>query len=309
MYQLAWKGAIEELSWVQAERTPGLYSRLFCVPKRTSEGQRAILDLSRFNDYIEKKSFKMSTIQDVKCSVTREAFGTIIDLEDAFYHVSLHKESRRYTRFMLDRKIWQFTCLPMGLTSSPRVFTELTKTLTRYLRKRGMIVIIYLDDLLILGGSEKISSRNTQVVPTLLIQLGFLINHGKSNTVPQQRFLYLCLWWDLQNWTISLTSHRWDHLRKTAGIIRRAQTSICRLDKSSAAAVPLARARIRKTQRENIEACGSDNWNRKFSLSEEACQELIFWENLPEDTHLEISLPPATQIVYRCFRHSSRLVL
>ena len=36
--QLALKGAIEEVSWAQAEQEPGLYSRLFCVPKRTSEG-------------------------------------------------------------------------------------------------------------------------------------------------------------------------------------------------------------------------------------------------------------------------------
>ena len=70
-----------------------------------------------------------------------------------------------------------------------------------------MIVIIYLDDLLILSGSEKMSSRNTQVVQALLSQLGFLINYEKSNTNPQQRFLYLGLWWDLQNWTISLASH------------------------------------------------------------------------------------------------------
>ena len=141
----------------------------------------------------------MSTIQDVMCSVNRGAFGTTIDLEDTFYHVPLHKVSRRYTRFMLDGRIWQFTCLPMGLTSSPRVFTELTKTLMRYQRKRGMIVIIYLDDLLILSGSEKMSKKNTQVVQALLSQLGFLINYEKSNTSPQQRFLYLGLWWDLQN--------------------------------------------------------------------------------------------------------------
>ena len=125
--------------------------------------------------------------------------------EGAFYHIPLHKESRRYTRFMLDRKIWKFTCLPMGLTS-PRVFTELTKTLMRYLRKRGMIVIIYLDDLLILSESERMSSRDTQVVLALLVQLGFLINYEKSNTKPQQRFLYLGLWWDLK-WRISLAHH------------------------------------------------------------------------------------------------------
>ena len=300
--QLALKGAIEEVSWRQAEEIPGLYSRLFCVPKRTSEGQRAIIDLSRFNEYVGKKSFRMSTIRDVKCSVTKGAFGTTIDLEDAFYHIPLHKESRKYTRFMLDGRIWQFTCLPMGLTSSPRVFTELTRTLARYLRKRGMIIIIYLDDILILSGSERLSRKDTQMVQALLLKLGFLVNFEKSSIDPQQRFLYLGLWWDLRNWTISLAHHRWDRLRRTAHRVRRAQFSTCRavaamvgLVQSATEAVPLARARVRKTQREFIKACGVDNWDRKFSLSRKARQELLFWENLPEETHREISLSPASQ--------------
>ena len=165
-----------------------------------------------------------------------------------------------------------------------------------------MIVIIYLDHLLILSRSEKMSRKDTQVVQALLSKLGFLVNYEKSSTNPQQRFLYLGLWWDLQNWTISLAHHRWDCLRKTAGLIRRAQFSTCRavaamvgLVQSSAAAVPLARAKVRKTQREFVKACGVDNWDRRFSLSREARQELLFWEKLPEDAHLEISLPPANQ--------------
>ena len=44
--QLAMKGTIEVVPWIQAEQEPGMYSRLFCVPKRTSEGYRAIIDLS-----------------------------------------------------------------------------------------------------------------------------------------------------------------------------------------------------------------------------------------------------------------------
>ena len=54
-------------------------------------------------------------------------------------------------------------CLPMGLTSSPRVFMELTGVILKHLRKKGMIVIIYLDDLLILGGSRKRSERDTEM--------------------------------------------------------------------------------------------------------------------------------------------------
>ena len=167
------KRVIEEVSWVQAEQNPGLYSRLFCVPKRTLEGQRAVIDLSRFNEFVEKKSFRMSSIKEVRCSVTRGSFGTTIDLEDAFYHIPLHPESRKYTRFILDGTVWQFTCLPMGLTLSPRVFTELTKVLMRHLRKKGMIVIIYLDDLLVLSNSRKLSERDTQGVLALLVTLGF----------------------------------------------------------------------------------------------------------------------------------------
>ena len=64
-------------------------------------------------------------------------------------------------RFILDGVIWQYMCLPMGLMSSPRVFTELTKVLMRHLRKRGMTVIIYLDDLLVLSKSKHQSWEDT----------------------------------------------------------------------------------------------------------------------------------------------------
>ena len=81
--QLSQKGMIEEVSWSTAEADPGLFSRLFCIKKRTGSGHRAIIDLSRFNDCVEKKSFKMTTIGDIRCTISRECFGTSVDLEDA----------------------------------------------------------------------------------------------------------------------------------------------------------------------------------------------------------------------------------
>ena len=300
--QLAMKGAVEVVPWTRAEQEPGMYSNLFCVPKRTSEGYRAIIDLSRFNDFVEKKSFRMSTIREVSCSVSRGSVGATIDLEDAFFHVPLHPESRKYTRFILDGIIWQFKCLPMGLTSSPRVFTELTRVLMRHLRRRGMVVIIYLDDILVLSRSKWQSRRDTGLVLSLLTRLGFLINYLKSATEPQQKFLYLGLWWDLHNWKVSLAQHRWLALRGRAGKIRRAKRSTCRavaaligMIQSATVAVPLARARIRTTLREMTRACGLDSWNRKFSLSKKARQELVFWEHLPEQSCMDISVPPAEQ--------------
>ena len=46
----------------------------------------------------------------------------------------------------------------------------------RYLIKRGMIVIIYLDDLLVISRSRKRSRIDAKLVLDLLTRLGFLVN-------------------------------------------------------------------------------------------------------------------------------------
>ena len=93
---------------------------------------------------------------------------------------------------------------------------------------------------------------------SLLTRLGFLINYIKSATEPQQKFLYLSLWWDMINWNVSLAHHRWSAIRGKAKKVRKARWSTCRavaaltgMIQSSTAAIPLARARIRTTQRDS----------------------------------------------------------
>ena len=152
----------------------------------------------------------------------------LLILKMCFYHVPLHMESRKYTRFMMDGVIWQYTSLPMGLTSSPRVFTELTGVLLRHLRKRGMIIIIYLDDLLMIAMSRRKSEEDTVTVLNLLRQMGFLVNEPKSSLEPNQVFLYLGLWWNLVSWTISLASHRVKSLKESAKVAISRELRTCR---------------------------------------------------------------------------------
>ena len=79
-----------------------------------------------------------------------------------------------------------------------------------------MTVIIYLDDLLILGRSKSQAEYNTELVKSLLIKLGFLISILKSALDPKQKFLYLGLWWDLVNWEVSLAIHRVTSIKTSA---------------------------------------------------------------------------------------------
>ena len=51
-------------------------------------------------------------------------FGAVIDISDAYYHISVHKKARRFTRFMVDGIVYEYLGLPMGLCCNPRIFTE-----------------------------------------------------------------------------------------------------------------------------------------------------------------------------------------
>ncbi len=56
-----------------------------------------------------------------------------IDLRDVYYSIPIEPGHRKYLKFSRRGVLYQFTVLPMGLTSSPRIFTKVLKPfLPRY---------------------------------------------------------------------------------------------------------------------------------------------------------------------------------
>ena len=50
-----------------------------------------------------------------------------MDLKDAYLSVPIHADHSKYLRFEWESELWEFTCLPFGLSSAPRVFTKVMK--------------------------------------------------------------------------------------------------------------------------------------------------------------------------------------
>lgn len=59
------------------------------------------------------------------------------------------------------------------------------------LRSVGVLLIVYLDDILIIAKSKSACKRSTDLTVKLLTELGFLINHEKSNLIPTQETKFL----------------------------------------------------------------------------------------------------------------------
>ena len=86
-----------------------------------------------------------------------------IDLKDAYWHIGIHQESKKYLRFRWDQKLYEMGVLAFGVGPGPRIFTKLLKVPLTILRRLMLKLVAYLDDLLIMGRTieETLQARDS----------------------------------------------------------------------------------------------------------------------------------------------------
>ena len=180
------KGALE----IARDPGPGFYSRLFLVEKATG-GWRPVIDLSHLNDFVQLTSFKMETVASVLLSVREGDFLASLDLKDAYFQIPIHGSSRKLLRFMSEGTVYQFKALCFGLSTAPQVFTRVFAAVSAWAHSRGIRLLRYLDDWLVLSSSEKKGKQSIRELRSLCHTLGIVINEKKSDLVPSQAAKYL----------------------------------------------------------------------------------------------------------------------
>ena len=115
-----------------------------------------------------------------------------VDLQDAYFHVLIHPDSRKYLHFAFENKVYKFRVLPFGLNTAAQVFTPVGQTVATYLHRQGISAIPYVDDWLIYHPHRQILlCHQSQLVNTLNIVLGLKLNEGKSELEPVQDIQFL----------------------------------------------------------------------------------------------------------------------
>ena len=128
--QMLRKGVIEVVTWEPQQ----VISPIFTRTKKDGT-LRVISDLSDLNEKIVYRHFKMDTIETAVNLITENCFMASIDWKDAYYTVPIAASDRKYLKFRWRNNIYQFTALPNGLASAPRIFTKITKVIFSELRK------------------------------------------------------------------------------------------------------------------------------------------------------------------------------
>ena len=182
--------AAEQGSDRASSALPGFYSRLFLVRKATGEW-RPIIDLSSLNVFVHCPSFTMETPRSILRALQQGQWLTSLDLKDAYFHIGIHPADRRYLRFCHNGTSWQFTVLPFGLSTSPRVFTKILKPVLAYAHLHRVKLHMYLDDWLLNPGTRQEAHEQTSWLRSLCQKLGLVINLEKSDLIPSQVSTYL----------------------------------------------------------------------------------------------------------------------
>ena len=105
--QMLQKNAISEIS----PDTPGFYSNVFLV-RKASGGRRPVIDLKQLNTHIYTYApHRRSSLSHTHHKLSTGERGDCvfkIDLQDAYLHVLIHPDSRKYLRFEFEIKVYQF---------------------------------------------------------------------------------------------------------------------------------------------------------------------------------------------------------
>lgn len=165
-------------------------SNIFLVPKKTGDF-RPVINLKPLNSFVQEIHFKMESI-NLACSFIKPGdFMASLDLKDAYFSIPIFQPHRKYLRFLWKGQRYEFTCLPFGYSLAPRVFTKVLKPVIATLRFRGIRLVVFIDDILVIASSAQQCSDHLAEALALLRSLGFTINFKKSNLTPVSNIIYL----------------------------------------------------------------------------------------------------------------------
>ena len=284
------KGAVERVK----DSKRSFYSNIFLVAKKDG-GLWPVINLSGLNIYIKKKIFWMASLKDESQSLHRGDWAATIDLKDAYLHVPIAAQHRRFPRFWWKGSSYQFRRLPFGLSSAPRTFTRLTLPLVTLCRANGVRIIVYLDDFLVLARSRPELLRHTRLVLDILEKAGFQRNPKKCHLEPRQRFEYLGLLWDTKEPKVFPPEDKIRGFRQLGRkLLSNPSLALAQRFRGKAIsarrAVQLGRMFLRPLQMAVIKALGSD----RPVLSNDARESIRWWT--PSPTNGMDLTPYSTQI-------------
>ena len=133
----------------------------------------------------------METAESIRKPLRPWEWVTSLDLKDAYLHIPVALADRKFLRFHVQGKTYQFWAMPFGLATAPKDFTEVIKEVKKMALRRGIQLHQYLDDWINRALTYLLTGQSTARLLQLVETLGLIVNRDKSTLVPTQVFDFI----------------------------------------------------------------------------------------------------------------------
>ena len=145
------------------------------------------MDASRgLNHFCTKRGIVLEDLEHVQHTVRQGDFMMVNDLDSGHWYVPIAEEHWAYLGVHFEHEdgsktfwVWKVLCL--GLRDAAHIFTKVLKPLMGDLRKRGMRVLLYIDDKLSVGFDGPNCLYWFSQVRALFEEAGWVFKPSKSS--------------------------------------------------------------------------------------------------------------------------------
>jgi hypothetical protein len=180
--------------WLQKrvveETLPTHYVNNVVFAEKSNGGVRVCIDCSPANDVMEDFDWPLPRLQDIRHRVAGATHFSRIDLQDAFFRISIPIKWRYLTTYRVGQKFYRFRRMPFGLKTAPATFQ---RYMDHLLGDHAAEALWYIDDILGYAGGLRELHRRVRNIRRTLVDDGNIINESKSE-YDAQGLLYAGLW-------------------------------------------------------------------------------------------------------------------
>jgi hypothetical protein len=122
------------------------------------------------------ETYLLPTAEELFAKLAGRKFFTKLDMSSAYLQLPLDDESKKYTTINTHKGLFQYNCLPFGVTSLPAIFQCTMDTLLQGIEG----VSVYVNDILVTGPTEKEHLKTLErVLEKLVDTAGLRLNLQK----------------------------------------------------------------------------------------------------------------------------------
>jgi len=190
--------------------------------EKASDGHRLVTNFKPINKLATPPSkFKLTRPMDVQYHLLSQDWLVVLDLKDAYNHLHLHTSMPKTGIEIPQKGKYMWRSLGFGLAHAPEAWVRTLRAALKPLRKEGVRMVDYMDDILVMAGSAHEASVARDLLIAHLEGLGIMVNYKKSSLQPEQVKDFLGFTWDTKRMVMGIPMTKREKVRKGALLISR----------------------------------------------------------------------------------------